>query len=94
ISDFPHATVHVLATEYNASQLHNFKGKLRYRTNQYKQHRDWNFVEYQQGEKWFNLEKVKGFTLFQDEILMVPLLGHSAGHCGIAIKLQNQWLLF
>lgn len=25
---------------------------------------------------------------------MVPLLGHSAGHCGIAIKQQNQWLLF
>ena len=47
-----------------------------------------------QGEKWFNLEKVKGFPLFQDEILMVPLLGHSAGHCGIAIKQQNQWLLF
>lgn len=94
ISDFPHATVHVLATEYNAAQLPNFKGKLRYRTNQYKQHRYWNFVEYQQGEKWFNLEKVKGFPLFQDEILMVPLLGHSAGHCGIAIKQQNQWLLF
>lgn len=28
ISDFPHATVHVLATEYNAAQLPNFKGKL------------------------------------------------------------------
>ncbi|MBN6494180.1 MBL fold metallo-hydrolase [Acinetobacter pittii] len=94
ISDFPHATVHVLAAEYNAAQLPNFKGKLRYRTNQYKDHRYWNFVEYQKGEAWFNLEKVKGFPLFQDEILMVPLLGHSAGHCGIAIKQQNQWLLF
>lgn len=38
--------------------------------------------------------KSKRFPLFQDEILMVPLLGHSAGHCGIAIKQQNQWLLF
>ncbi|MDR2248307.1 MBL fold metallo-hydrolase [Acinetobacter sp.] len=94
ISDFPHATVHVLAAEYNAAQLPNFKGKLRYRTNQYNHHRYWNFIEYQQGEKWFNLEKVKGFPLFQDEILMIPLLGHSAGHCGIAIKQQNQWLLF
>ena len=25
---------------------------------------------------------------------MIPLLGHTAGHCGIAIKQQNQWVLF
>ena len=47
-----------------------------------------------QGEKWFNLEKVKGFPLFQDEILMIPLLGHSKGHCGIAIKQQDGWVFF
>lgn len=94
IADFPYATVHVLAAEYNAAQLPNFKGKLRYRTNQFQQHRYWNFVEQQQGETWFNLKKVKGFPLFQDEILMIPLLGHSAGHCGIAIKQKGQWLLF
>ncbi len=65
ISDFPHATIHVLAAEYNAAQLPNFKGKLRYRTNQYKDHRYWNFVEYQKGEAWFNLEKSKVFRCFK-----------------------------
>jgi hypothetical protein len=37
--------------------------ELRYRTNQYKDHRYWNFVEYQKGEAWFNLEKVKGLII-------------------------------
>ena len=94
ISDFPQATVHVLASEFNATQSLSFKNRIRYKNNQFKQHRFWNFIEHTQGESWFNLEKVMGLPLFQDEILMIPLLGHSAGHCGIAIKQAEGWMLF
>lgn len=95
ISDFPHATVHVLSTEYNATQsFFSLKNKARYKTQQFKQHRYWNFIEPEQGEAWFNLHQVQGFRLFQDEILMIPLLGHSKGHCGIAIKQQDGWVFF
>jgi len=94
ISDFPHATVHVLASEFNATQTLSGKGKLRYKTAQFKQHRHWSFAEHNDGEEWFNLQRVKGLPLFQDEILMIPLLGHSAGHCGIAIKQAEGWMLF
>lgn len=95
ISDFPHATVHVLSSEYNATQnLFSLKNKARYKTQQFKQHRYWNFIEHEQGEAWFNLYQVQGFHLFQDEILLIPLLGHSKGHCGIAIKQKEGWLFF
>lgn len=94
ISDFPNATVHVLAAEFNATQSLSIKNKLRYKTDQFKQHRYWSFAEHNDGEEWFNLQKVRGLPLFQDEILMIPLLGHTAGHCGIAIKKSDGWLLF
>ena len=94
ISDFPNATIHILSTEYNAARSLSFKNKLRYRTQQFKDHRYWNFIEPTQGEAWFNFSKVQGFKIFNDEILMIPLLGHTAGHCGIAIKQQHNWLLF
>ncbi len=95
ISDFPHATVHILSSEYNATQnFFSLKNKARYKTQQFKQHRYWNFIEPDQGEAWFNLHQVQGFRIFQDEILMIPLLGHSQGHCGVAIKQNDGWLFF
>ncbi|WP_120429247.1 MBL fold metallo-hydrolase [Acinetobacter baylyi] len=95
ISDFPQATVHVLASEFNATQSMNIKNRMRYKSNQFKKHRYWNFIEHTSGERWFNLEKVHGLSLFKDEILMIPLIGHSAGHCGIAIRQKEKgWMLF
>lgn len=95
ISDFPHATVHILSSEYNATQnFFSLKNKARYKTQQFRQHRYWNFIEPDQGEAWFNLHQVQGFHIFQDEILMIPLLGHSQGHCGVAIKQNDGWLFF
>ena len=94
ISDFPNATVHVLASEFNATQSLSLKGKNRYKTEQFKYHRYWNFAEQADGEAWFNLQKVKGLPLFQDEILMVPLIGHTLGHSAIAVKKQDGWILF
>ena len=37
---------------------------------------------------------MQGFDLFHDEILLIPLFGHTEGHCGIAIKTQQGWKLF
>lgn len=45
------------------------------------------------GEKWNDFEAVQPITGLKDEILLVPLLGHSKGHSGIAIKTKTQWIL-
>lgn len=95
ISDFPQATVHVMSNEYNATQnLKALKNRARYKPQQFQQHRYWNFIEPLYGEAWFNLNRVQGFHIFQDDILMIPLPGHSAGHCGIAIRQTVGWLFF
>lgn len=94
ISDFPQATIHILASEYNATQNLSYKNKIRYKTSHFKDHRYWNFLEPLDGETWFNMNRVQGFKIFNDEILMIPLLGHTEGHCGIAIKQDLNWLLF
>lgn len=95
ISDFPQATIHILSSEYNASlNLKKLKHHIRYRSVQFQQHRYWNFIEPTWGEAWFNLQKVQGFKLLQDDLLMIPLLGHTAGHCGFAIRQAEGWLLF
>lgn len=94
IADFPNATVHILSNEFNAAQTLSAKNKLRYRPQQFQQHAYWHFLEHAVGETWFNFHRVQGFNIFKDEILMIPLLGHTAGHCGIAIKQQEGYLLF
>jgi glyoxylase-like metal-dependent hydrolase (beta-lactamase superfamily II) len=94
ISDFPQATIHILSSEYNAAQKLSMMNKLRYRPQQFKNHRHWNFLEPKNGESWFNFHKVQGFHMFNDEILLIPLLGHTTGHCGIAIKQHNGWVFF
>lgn len=94
ISDFPNATVHILSSEFNAAQKLSVMNKLRYRPQQFKNHRYWNFLEPKNGEAWFNFQKVQGFNIFNDEILLIPLVGHTVGHCGIAIKQPDGWLLF
>ena len=94
ISDFPNATVHILSNELNATQSLSGKNKLRYRPQQFKHHAYWHFLEHEAGEPWFNFNRVQGFNIFKDEILMIPLLGHTAGHCGIAIRQKDRWLLF
>ncbi|NNP72981.1 MBL fold metallo-hydrolase [Acinetobacter defluvii] len=94
IGDFPNATVHILSNEFNAAQTFSSKNKLRYRPQQFKNHTYWHFLEHEAGEPWFNFHRVQGFKIFKDEILMIPLLGHTAGHCGIAIRQKDQWLLF
>ena len=95
ISDFPQATVHVLASEFNASQnLKSLNARMRYRPQQFQQHRYWNFIEPNATDTWFNFTRAHGLDLFQDEILMIPLLGHTQGHSGIAIKNADCWLLY
>lgn len=45
------------------------------------------------GERWFGFESVRAVGGTDDEILIVPLLGHTRGHAGIAVKTERGWLL-
>lgn len=94
VSDFPQATVHVMADEYYIAQQQTWKNHLRYRPAQFKQHQHWNLVSSRNGEAWFNLENVQGLAEFADDILLIPLAGHTLGHMGVAVRQATGWMLY
>jgi glyoxylase-like metal-dependent hydrolase (beta-lactamase superfamily II) len=93
ISDFPHARVHIFQNEYHqALQKHGFINTRRYSPAQWDRHKHW--VQYQpRGETWFGFDAVRELEGLPPDILMVPLKGHTFGHCGVAINDGREWLL-
>jgi glyoxylase-like metal-dependent hydrolase (beta-lactamase superfamily II) len=68
--------------------------QLRYRYPQrlIRSHRRWQ-PRRVEGERWFGFERVSVLSREQFDILMIPLPGHSAGHCGVAVSTTEGWML-
>ncbi len=93
LSDFPNALVHVHATELQAARRrHGFRGRARYRPKMWAHDPKWRSYIHG-GEPWQGFDAVRGLEGLGDDILMVPLFGHTHGHCGIAINTADGWLL-
>ncbi|MFN7134080.1 MAG: MBL fold metallo-hydrolase, partial [Myxococcales bacterium] len=45
------------------------------------------------GERWFGFECVRDLLGLPPEILLIPLPGHTRGHCAVALDTGNGWLL-
>lgn len=45
------------------------------------------------GEPWYGFPSVRDLTGLPPEILLVPLIGHTWGHCGVAVRGSEGWLL-
>lgn len=93
LDDFPNATVHLLQAEMDAASRRNgFIGTRRYRPGQWNSVGNWQFYA-AGGEPWFGFKAVRALTGLPPEILLVPLIGHTLGHSGIAIDTGDGWLL-
>lgn len=89
LPDFPHARVHIHKREYDAF------------TN--KQIRHWSKAAYisrnlahkpeillhEVNSKWYDFDSIR--LPFTPEMYLIPLYGHSYGHCGLAIKTEIGW---
>ena len=90
LADFPGAKVHVHRGEYEA-----FKGPLRRWTDMAYVHRhiahrpDLALYD-SRGDKWFDFDAIR--LPFDPEMWLVPLFGHTRGHCGVAIQTAQGWL--
>ncbi len=93
ISDFPGATVHVLADEAAAARhRRGFLARRRYRPAQWRAAAKWQ--EYRpEGEDWFGFAAVRQMRGLPPDLLLLPLPGHTAGHCGVAVRDGGRWLL-
>ena len=93
ITDFPGATVHVLDIELAAATKRGSAlDRRRYRPMQWEGSVDWQTYT-ADGERWFGFRCVRDLVGLPPEILIVPLAGHTAGHCGIAARTADGWLL-
>ena len=93
ISDFPGAAVHVFAAELRAaSNRSSLNERSRYRAVQIAAVKKWAAVE-EEGESWFGFSAVRAIPGTRDEVLLIPLPGHTRGHCGVAVKRADDWLL-
>ena len=45
------------------------------------------------GDRWFGFEAVRSLKGLPPEILIVPLPGHTRGHCAVAVHTGDRWLL-
>lgn len=93
LADFPDALVHVYAIEHAAAMSrHTLRERLRYRPVQFAHGPRWStYAEF--GERWFGFDAVRQLEGLPPEILLVPLIGHTAGHAGVAVDTGSGWLL-
>jgi glyoxylase-like metal-dependent hydrolase (beta-lactamase superfamily II) len=92
LGDFPEAKVHVFAPELAAAMSPPLRERGRYIPAHWEHGPNW--VEHQvDGDSWFGFESVRLLPELDLEIAMVPLVGHSAGHVGVAVRTGNGWLL-
>jgi glyoxylase-like metal-dependent hydrolase (beta-lactamase superfamily II) len=94
LPDFPQAEVHVLAPELAAALNPSRRERVRYRRAHIGHGPRW--VEHRSeagGDGWFGFESVRILPGLDVEVALVPLIGHSLGHAGVAVNSGDGWLL-
>ena len=94
LADFPEATVHVFAGEHEAAMARaTLVEQRRYVPGQWAHHPKWRLHSIG-GDHWMGFESVRAVEAnIGVDILLVPLIGHTRGHCGVAVRTETGWLL-
>lgn len=88
LADFPRAVVHV-----SAEELAQVSGlSPRYSAAQFAHQPRWMAHETTDC-RWFGVEARPLSLAVGVEAYLVPLFGHTLGHCGVAVRADSRWLL-
>lgn len=96
LADFPWATAHAYAPEMRVARNdRSFGSRLRYDHSVLEGHERWELYEggAAGGDGWFGLSGTRPVQGLGADLALVPLSGHSAGHCGVAVRAPDGWLL-
>ena len=85
--DFPNAKLHVSKEEYDSFK----NGNERYLNHQLSHNPDMQKYEKDDSD-WFGLPARKLDLDF--ETYLIPLFGHTLGHCGVAFKKNEKWTFY
>lgn len=89
LPDFPHARVHVHRREVEAVQHPRTWLELAYDKADFAHHPSWVLYD-QLDAEWLGFDAIR--LPFSPEMYLVPLFGHTKGHCGVAIKTDGGWI--
>ena len=92
ISDFPHASIHIFEPELRAATERPTAGeRARYRVAQLSHDPHWvRHSSTEGGDSWLGFERIQ---LLGPDLALIPLLGHTRGHCGVLVRGPEGWLL-
>jgi glyoxylase-like metal-dependent hydrolase (beta-lactamase superfamily II) len=93
LRDFPDARVHVHKLEYEAAlSPKGFKERF-YEPEHWAHGPEW-VVHDEGGEEncWFGFRSIRVQEGLSPDVRLIPLHGHSRGHCGVAIQTSTGWL--
>lgn len=88
LADLPHAQVHVSEEELASVR----SGRFRYVPKQFEHGPEWNTYP-PATRRWLGMEARPVLLGFTSEVLLIPLFGHTLGHCGVAIQQEDGWVL-
>jgi glyoxylase-like metal-dependent hydrolase (beta-lactamase superfamily II) len=96
LPDFPSARVHVFRPEHEAAMAPaTARERARYRAVHWAHRPRWELHDVA-GDRWFDFEAVRALGGEADpdqEVLLVPLPGHTRGHAAVAARDERGWAL-
>lgn len=92
LDDFPWATVHMMRSERDSAfEQKTWLDRQRYRPKQWRTRGNWKVYDPLEGTSWYGFTKVQELEGLPPEVALIPLIGHTLGHAGVAIK-SDKWL--
>jgi glyoxylase-like metal-dependent hydrolase (beta-lactamase superfamily II) len=93
LPDFPDALVHVTRAEYEAATNPRGVRRLFYEQPRWQHGPRWRIHEAAEPGRWFGFDAIEVREIRSARVLMIPLVGHSPGHVGVAVATPDGWLL-
>lgn len=91
LRDFPKAKVHIYRGEYQARMKPRGLIERAYDPSHWSHGPDW-VVHDDQKLDWYGFKSIPIIEGLTPEIRLVPLPGHTRGHCGVVIATEQGWL--
>lgn len=90
LPDFPHSHIHVHKREYDAFTNKSIRhwSKAAYIPRNIAHQPEISLYQ-KTNAKWYDFDAIR--LPFFPEIYLIPLYGHSYGHCGLSIKTEKGW---
>jgi glyoxylase-like metal-dependent hydrolase (beta-lactamase superfamily II) len=93
LPDFPDALVHASAQEINAHMHPRSLIEWRAYRPEHRAHKPRWQAHMLQADQWFGLESTPPIRIGQTDWVMIPFSGHTRGHCAVAVRDGERWLL-